>query len=38
MSLLRSSISFQQFLKRVEDVNGEVWDADGVYVMFQDQV
>jgi len=33
MSLLRSLISFQQFLKRVKDITEEAWDADSVYVV-----
>ena len=31
--LLWNLIAFQLFLKRVEDVAEEDWDADGVYVM-----
>ena len=38
MSLLRSLISFHQFLKRVGDIAEEAWDADGVYVMLEDQM
>jgi hypothetical protein len=33
MSLLRSLISFHQFLKRVDDDTEKAWDADSVYVM-----
>jgi hypothetical protein len=33
MSLLRGLISFQQSLKRVDDVTEEAWHTDGVYVM-----
>ena len=27
------AVSFQLFLKQVEDVTEEAWDTDGVYVM-----
>ena len=35
--LLRSLIAFQLLLKRVEDVSEEACDADGIYVILQDQ-
>ena len=35
--LLRSLIAFQLVLKRVKGVSEEACDADGIYVIFQNQ-
>ena len=35
--MFRSLIAFQMLLKRVEDVSGEACDADGIYVILQNQ-
>jgi len=35
--LFRSKIAFQLLLKRVEDVSEEACDADGIYVILQNQ-
>jgi len=35
--LLQSLIAFRLYLKRVEDISEEACDADGIYVILQDQ-